>query len=50
MAVIGVLIALEVNNWNTNRLEKNNITNYYERIIVELDEETKKVEFRLITL
>jgi len=42
LVVIGILIALQINNWNSNRLVEINITNYYERIIVELDEETEK--------
>ena len=41
LVVVGILIALQINNWNSHRLEEKNITNYYERIIVELDQETK---------
>ena len=42
LVVIGILIALQINNWNTNRIEHNTIKNYYERIIVELDQETNQ--------
>ena len=50
LVVIGILIALQINNWNANRLVENNITNYYERIIVELDGETKKAEYQKLNL
>ena len=50
LVVIGILIALQINNWNANRLVENNITNYYERIIVELDGETKKAEYQKLYL
>ncbi len=46
LVVIGILIALGINNWNTHRLEENNITSYYKRIIVELDTETKNAKWR----
>ncbi len=46
LVVIGILIALSVSSWNTDRLEKNNITNYYNRIIVELDQEIESAKFQ----
>ena len=42
LVVIGILIALQINNWNTNRIQHKTIKNYYERIIVELDQETNE--------
>ena len=36
LVVIGILIALQINNWNEKRLSKNSIVNYYERIHDEL--------------
>ncbi|WP_432411426.1 hypothetical protein [Rasiella sp. SM2506] len=41
LVVVGIVIALQINNWNTNRVDETNRTNYYKRIIVELDEETE---------
>ena len=37
LVVIGILIALQINNWNNNNTEKNNIRNYYTRISDEID-------------
>lgn len=39
LVVIGILLALSINNWNSNRIQKNNITNYYDRIVIELNQE-----------
>ncbi len=50
LVVIGILIALGVSSWNTTRLEKNTITNYYNRIIVELDQETANAKMQKIKL
>ncbi len=50
LVVIGILIALQINDWNTVRLEENNITNYYERIIVELDHETEVAKRKKVGL
>ena len=44
LVVIGILIALQINTWNNNRIEINSITNYYERIISELDKEIRRAE------
>ena len=37
LVVIGILIALSINNWNENRLEKNEVTSYIEQIKTELE-------------
>ena len=37
LVVIGILIALQINNWNQNRLEKIKSQAYYQRIIEDLD-------------
>jgi hypothetical protein len=44
LVVIGILIALSINNWNTNKNTQSTIINYYERINEELKHEieTKK--------
>ena len=39
LVVIGILLALSINNWNSTRIQKNDITNYYDRIIIELNQE-----------
>ncbi len=39
LVVIGILLALSINNWNSKRIQNNNINNYYERIIIELNQE-----------
>ncbi len=36
LVVIGILLALQINNWNQERISKNAILNYYERIHDEL--------------
>jgi len=46
LVMIGILLALQVNNWNSNRIEQETITNYYERIVIELDEEIVKANLR----
>ncbi|MEL4456552.1 hypothetical protein [Lutimonas vermicola] len=50
LVVIGILIALQINSWNNNRIEKNSITNYYERIISELDKEIRRVEIQKVKI
>jgi hypothetical protein len=35
--MIGILLALQVNNWNQNRIEQEQLQNYYERIIEEIE-------------
>ncbi len=37
LVVIGILIALYINNWNENRLEKSELTNYFKQIKTELE-------------
>ena len=37
LVVIGILIALQINNWNEKRLQKLTLSNYYQRIHEELD-------------
>jgi hypothetical protein len=37
LVVIGILIALSINNWNTNRLEKKEVANFLEQIEAELE-------------
>ena len=37
LVVIGILIALQINNWNEKRVQQNILTNYYERMHEELE-------------
>ena len=37
LVMIGILLALQVNNWNEERIEKQKLSNYYERMYEELD-------------
>lgn len=37
LVVIGILLALQVNNWNESRIENNQLQNYYSKIIEEID-------------
>ena len=37
LVVIGILIALQINNWNQNRLEKLKSLEYHKRMVEELD-------------
>jgi hypothetical protein len=44
LVVIGILFALQINNWNSERLAQKTIRNYYERMYVEIESEVKAVE------
>ncbi|MFD1063460.1 hypothetical protein ACFQ1Q_09405 [Winogradskyella litorisediminis] len=44
LVVIGILLALSINNWNSNRIKDKIIRNYYERIISELNQEIISAE------
>ena len=37
LVVLGILIALQINNWNENRKTDNIKQNYYSQIIFDLD-------------
>ena len=39
LVVIGILIALQINNWNQNRLSSQLETKYYERLLEDVNEE-----------
>ncbi len=47
LVVIGILIALSINNWNQNRLNKNLEAKYYERILEDLKEEKEIIQATL---
>ena len=44
LVVIGILIALQINNWNQQRIEENRIQTYYEQIRLELITELPQIE------
>ena len=44
LVVIGILIALQINNWNEKRLQKLTLTNYYQRMHEELESSRDKLD------
>jgi hypothetical protein len=44
LVMIGILLALQVNNWNSLRLQQNEITSKYERLLTELNSTSARVE------
>ena len=48
LVVIGILIALQLNNWNESRKEQNQLQTYYKQIIADFDEQ-KEYSRRIIT-
>jgi hypothetical protein len=41
LVVIGILIALQINNWNENRKQNNQLSQYLQKFISELQEDLK---------
>lgn len=46
LVVIGILIALQINNWNTKRIEQNNIKDFAYSFIQEIEANIDEVELR----
>jgi hypothetical protein len=44
LVVIGILLALQVNNWNNERVQRESMHNYYERMYSEIADEIKSIE------
>jgi hypothetical protein len=44
LVVIGILIALQINNWNEKRLQKLTLSNYYERMHEELESSRNELD------
>jgi hypothetical protein len=44
LVIIGILMALQINNWNSDRIDRATVANYYKRIHSEIQEEIKNVE------
>lgn len=50
LVVIGILIALQINNWNDQRKLKQVTTNYYEQILIDFDKEQQNIDSLLVFL
>ena len=50
LVVIGILIALQINNWNVQRLEKNRLIKIYERVIDDMENDIQELSGTLIFL
>tara|TARA_R100001369_G_scaffold10707_11_gene23977 strand:+ start:2795 stop:3070 length:276 start_codon:yes stop_codon:yes gene_type:complete len=44
LVVIGILIALQINNWNQNRIERNKENLILTELIVDLEEQSKLLD------
>ncbi len=47
LVVIGILIALQINNWNESRIENARATSYLERIVYNLETDINNIKLRL---
>ena len=45
LVVIGILIALQINNWNEDRIKQNDITNSLTQILSDLEQDKKSLEY-----
>ena len=43
LVVIGILIALSINNWNENRKEENRLLNIYSLIFIDMENDKKQL-------
>ena len=48
LVVLGILIALQINNWNENRMDQKAISNYFERIHEELQGGVEDIDNYLV--
>jgi hypothetical protein len=48
LVVIGILIALQINNWNENKIEKSNELNYYKNIKRQLNEDKNAISANIV--
>ncbi|WP_339840162.1 hypothetical protein [uncultured Maribacter sp.] len=44
LVIIGILMELQINNWNSDRIVRNTVANYYKRIHGEIQEGIKTIE------
>jgi len=47
LVVLGILIALQINNWNENRLKQEQLISVYERILTDIDNDTQELTANL---
>ncbi|WP_350290034.1 DUF6090 family protein [uncultured Croceitalea sp.] len=47
LVVIGILIALQINNWNENRKSEIETQNYYRQILIEIKNERKYIDSQI---
>lgn len=47
LVVIGILIALQINNWNEKRLKKEQLISVYERILTDIDNDVQELSANL---
>ena len=47
LVVIGILIALQINNWNEDRKEENLRENYYQQLLSDLDKDKNSINFNI---
>src|SRR6056300_1755617 len=47
LVVIGILIALQINNWNENRKEKAQVQTYYNQLLEELELDINAITFSI---
>ena len=45
LVVIGILIALQINNWNEDQIKQNDITNSLTQILSDLEQDKKTLEY-----
>ena len=50
LVVIGILIALQINNWNENRKQNNIVRNYYYQLEEDLDDEVQNLKAEIIRI
>ncbi|WP_132703060.1 DUF6090 family protein [Winogradskyella wandonensis] len=50
LVVIGILIALQINNWNENRKDRLLIQSYYKQLLDELDSDVSTIKFSISRL
>jgi len=47
LVVIGILIALQINNWNENRLKQEQLISVYERTLIDIDNDIQEMSATL---
>ena len=50
LVVVGILIALQINNWNENRKDQQQLKNYYQQLSAELELDISAIKFSIASL